>query len=99
VTFKYVDSPHIQEWIEEKGAVLVDAELCNQFHDFLLTLPWLPTRIDWRGLAYATIDYMAVTDEEVVRIAESYPIGKHSLWSEIERQRCEGYRKPWGSSI
>jgi hypothetical protein len=47
-----------QKWVEEHSGLIVPSRLAQQFHDHLLTLPWLRagTRLDWSGVPSLEVD-------------------------------------------
>ncbi|NKY39745.1 hypothetical protein [Cellulomonas septica] len=62
----YVDDDHILEWLQDGRVSLVAPEVGIAFHDYLLSLPWLLTRVDWRTIAHARLD-LRLVDEVNVR--------------------------------
>lgn len=53
----YVESDHLQEWIESGRASVLPVEVSGRFDEYLCSLPWLPARLDWRQIPYAVFDY------------------------------------------
>ncbi|MEU9361749.1 hypothetical protein AB0D35_27115 [Streptomyces sp. NPDC048301] len=74
----YIDSEHLAQWITSGRASVAPSEACSAFHDYLLGLAWLPTRLDWRGIDHAVIDASGVGEPEFVARAMRSLLGKHS---------------------
>lgn len=53
----YVESDHLTDWINSGRVVRMPVEASKEFDDYLCTLPWIPSRIDWREIPYSVFSY------------------------------------------
>ncbi|SED80954.1 hypothetical protein SAMN05216489_04522 [Streptomyces sp. 3213] len=74
----YIDSEHLESWIEGGQACVAGGDVCQAFHDVLLEFPWTPTRIDWRAVEHVTIDLDEIDDEAVAATARAQKVPLHT---------------------
>ncbi|MFC8373040.1 hypothetical protein ACFUIT_34625 [Streptomyces sp. NPDC057239] len=53
----YVDSEHLADWLDSARVAKLPVESSERFDEYLCSLPWLPSRIDWRDIRYSTFSY------------------------------------------
>ncbi|MFG2179998.1 hypothetical protein ACGFLS_14925 [Streptomyces abikoensis] len=53
----YIDSDHFTDWLDSGRAERMPVEASRKFDEYLCTLPWLPTRVDWREIPYSVFSY------------------------------------------
>lgn len=73
----YIDSEHLTQWVDSGRASIASAKVCAAFHDFLLRLSWLPTKLDWEEIEHDTIDLSELGDADLVTLVRRYPLGGH----------------------
>ncbi|WP_157606489.1 hypothetical protein [Saccharomonospora cyanea] len=78
MAMKYMDSEHLEQWIESGRASVAPVEACSAFHDYLLSMAWLPTRLDWRGIDHMVIDVAGMGEPEFVAQAMRSSLGSRS---------------------
>jgi len=74
----YIDSEHLKAWIEEGKASVAGTSLCRQFHAYLLSLRWLPSRVDWNNLEFEELDLESADEAALVQLAASTRIARHN---------------------
>ncbi|WP_433266852.1 hypothetical protein ACQPWR_04505 [Micromonospora vinacea] len=73
----YIDSEHLRPWIEQGRVSVGDVRLCREFHDHLLSLRWLPSRLDWEGLRFDELDLTNADREQLAGRVSRARIGQH----------------------
>ncbi|MFJ4105561.1 hypothetical protein [Amycolatopsis japonica] len=75
---EYVESGHVQDWVNSGKAKRIGTDLCQAFHEHLLRFPWLPSRVDWARLGHVAIDTSELDDAAIVERVRDSPMGVHS---------------------
>ena len=73
----YTEHEHIREWMTEHESYVLDQRYSQSFHQYLESLPWNPSRIDWSEVPHTFIS-MEEGEDEVVSRLSGMPIGRHS---------------------
>jgi len=74
----YIDADHLQAWVYAGRATVAPQCDCYRFHEYLLTLQWVGSGVDWRDLPNVTLDLGAIADEMAYEMSRGLPIASHS---------------------
>ncbi|OAR25865.1 hypothetical protein A8W25_10065 [Streptomyces sp. ERV7] len=53
----YVESEHISNWLDEGRATQLAVASSRAFDEYLCTLAWGPSRLDWRSIPFSSFNY------------------------------------------
>jgi hypothetical protein len=77
-----IDGKHIKQWISGHDTVTTEPILSEHFEQYLATLPWAPSRLDWSSIDHVTFDMGDSSDNSwesmVLDFAGRLPLGSHS---------------------
>jgi hypothetical protein len=72
----YIDQPHIREWMKRKESQLLDSCNAKKLHEYLESLDWVPSRIDWSKQEHLFVPIGDDGDVDMAALLQT-PIGCH----------------------
>lgn len=73
----YLDHPHVQQWLADHWHRILPQEVAAEVHERLLSLPWLPSRVDWREVPHQTVEIGSDWDGAVDQVLQT-AFGRHT---------------------
>jgi hypothetical protein len=70
----FVETGHIQDWIETHQALVLSSEHSARFDAALGELPWLPSTPDWRSIEHRRVH---LDDADLWEQVTRTPVGTH----------------------
>jgi hypothetical protein len=75
----YIGRPWVRKLIDERVVVVIDVAVIRQFNDYLCTLHWFPTSLDWRAMPpHESFRLTASNESAAIEWVRGMAIGKHS---------------------
>jgi len=67
-----------QTWIEQGRARLLPLRVSLEFREYVNSLPWMASTLDWSRLQYTKINISKASCDELLTWAKSSSLGRHS---------------------
>lgn len=74
----YTEHEHIQEWMANHDNHLLNSQYSKCLHEYLESLPWLPSKLDWSGIPHVFISLEEEGSAPDLELLTETPIGRHA---------------------